>query len=118
MERATEQVGDRFGGTRLASSLGILMAHRVWGSMVRGATVVIISDGWDTDEPEEMHARMRRLRRLAHQVVWVDPRLAADGFEPLVGSMAAALPFCDHFLSGHSVSAMTDVLDAIAHSRS
>ena len=113
MERATEHVGDRFGGTRLASSLSELMRHRVWGSMVRSAVVVVISDGWDTDEPAVLDARMRRLSRLAHRVVWVNPRVAAPGFEPLVASMAAALPHCDHFLSGHSVRAMADVLDAI-----
>ncbi len=113
MERATEHVGDRFGGTKLASSLAELMRHRVWGSMVRSAVVVVISDGWDTDEPAVLGARMQRLSRLAHRVVWVNPRAAAPDFEPLVGSMAAALPHCDHFLSGHSVRAMTDVLDAI-----
>ena len=114
MQRATEQVGDRFGGTKLASNLGVLLAHRVWSSMVRGAVVVIISDGWDTETPTELEARMRRLGRLAHQIVWVNPRVAAPGFEPLVGSMAAALPHCDHFLPGHSVRAMGDVLDAIS----
>lgn len=114
MERATEQVGDRFGGTKLASSLGTLLSHRVWAPMVRGAVIVIVSDGWDTEDPEAMQARMRRLSRLAYRVVWVNPRVAAPGFEPLVGSMAAALPHCDHFLSGHSVRAMGDVLDAIS----
>ncbi len=114
MERATEQVGDRFGGTKLASSLGTLLSHRVWASMVRGAVVVVISDGWDTEDPEAMQVRMARLSRLAHRVVWVNPRVAAPGFEPLVGSMAAALPHCDHFLSGHTVRALGDVLDAIA----
>lgn len=114
MERATEQVGDRFGGTKLASSLGTLLSHRVWAPMVRGAVIVVVSDGWDTEDPEALQARMRRLSRLAHRVVWVNPRAAAPGFEPLVGSMAAALPHCDHFLSGHSVRAMGDVLDAIS----
>lgn len=114
MTRATEQVGDRFGGTKLASNLGELLGHRVWSSMVRGAVVVIISDGWDTEDPAELEIRMRRLGRLAHRIVWVNPRVAAPGFEPLVGSMAAALPHCDHFLSGHSVRAMGDVLDAIS----
>lgn len=114
MERATEQVGDRFGGTKLASALGTLLGHRVWGSMVRGAVVVVISDGWDTESPEELGRRMERVSRLAHRVVWVNPRVAAPGFEPLVGSMAAALPHCDAFLPGHTVRAMADVLDAIA----
>ncbi len=113
MQRATEQVGDRFGGTKLASNLGELLGHRVWSSMARGAVVVVISDGWDTEDPTQLEARMRRLGRVAHRIVWVNPRAAAPGFEPLVGSMAAALPHCDHFLSGHSARAMGDVLEAI-----
>ncbi len=116
MDRATLEVDDRFAGTRLASSLGELMRHRVWGGLVRGAVVVIISDGWDTEPPAEMTARMSRLRRLAHRVIWVNPRSAAPEFEPLVGSMAAALPFCDQFLSGHSRRALDDVLAALASS--
>lgn len=117
MDRASEQVGDRFGGTKLASSIGELMAHRVWASMVRGAVVVIISDGWDTEGPEQMDARMQRLHRLANRVVWVNPRVAAPEFEPLVGSMAAALPYCDRFLPGHTLNAIDDVLAAVAADR-
>lgn len=113
MELASQDVGDHYGGTRLASSLRTLLRHRTWGSAVRGATVVIVSDGWDTEPPTELAVVMARLQRLAHSVIWVNPRIAAPGFEPLVGAMASALPFCDHFLSGHSVSAMTDVLEAI-----
>jgi uncharacterized protein with von Willebrand factor type A (vWA) domain len=81
--------------------------------MLRGAVVVIVSDGWDTDPPTELARQMARLSRLTRRVVWVNPRLAADGYQPLVGAMAAALPHCDRFLPGHSVTALADVLDAI-----
>ena len=57
---------------------------------------------------------MARLHRLAFRVVWVNPRKAAPGYAPLVGGMAAALPHVDVFVSGHSLAAFDEVLDAIA----
>ena len=56
---------------------------------------------------------MERLSRLAFRIVWVNPRRAATGYQPLVGGMAAALPYCDAFVSGHSLRALEDVLTAI-----
>ncbi len=113
IDRASNEVGDRFGGTRLAKCVRQLLTHRSWGSMVRGAIVVIASDGWDTDPPEDLAAQMVKLSRRAYRVVWLNPRSANPDFEPLVASMAAALPHCDHFLSGHSLGAMPDVIAAI-----
>ncbi|MBT8240357.1 MAG: VWA domain-containing protein, partial [Acidimicrobiia bacterium] len=113
VDRASEEVVDRFGGTRLAHSIRSLLTHRVWGSFTRGAIVLIASDGWDTDPPEEVAKQMDKLARRSHRVIWLNPRSADPAFEPLVGSMAAALPFCTEFLPGHSLRAMTDVVDAI-----
>ena len=81
--------------------------------MARGAVVVVLSDGWATDRPEDVAAAMARLRRLAHRIVWVNPRAAAPGFAPTVGGMAAALPYCDAFVSGHSLVALADVVAAV-----
>lgn len=114
IDRAAEEVGDRFGGTRLASNLAGLLRHPRWGSLVRGAVVVIASDGWDTDRPEDLARTMTRLNRLAHRVIWVNPRIAAPGYQPLVGAMAAALPHCDAFVSGHSPAAIGELLDTIS----
>jgi uncharacterized protein with von Willebrand factor type A (vWA) domain len=109
-EAATE---DRFGGTHLAGSLRSLRRSR-HGHGLRGGVLVIASDGWDSDPPEELAAELARLRRRAHRVVWLNPRAAAPGFEPLVGSMAAALPHCDAFLSAHTPNALVDVVQALS----
>ena len=89
-----------------------LLASR-HGNALRGGVLVIASDGWDSDDPEALAAVLGRIRLRAHRVVWLNPRAAAPGFEPLVGSMAAALPYCDAFLPAHTARAMTDALDAI-----
>ena len=113
INRASEEVGDRFGGTRLASSLHRLLTHPTWSGLPRGSVVLIASDGWDTDDPNELQRQMAKLSRLAHCVIWINPRSAQPDYEPLVAPMAAALPYCTQFLSGHSLGAMTDVIDAI-----
>ncbi len=110
---AEERVVDRYGGTHLAGSLRDLLASR-HGSRLRGGVLIIASDGWDSDSPEELRAVMGRLARRVRRVVWLNPRAGVPGFEPLVGSMAAALPFCDAFLPAHSVAALPDVFDAVA----
>jgi uncharacterized protein with von Willebrand factor type A (vWA) domain len=111
--RLSDDVVDRFGGTRIATNLGALIAGSRWSNTVRGATVVIASDGWDTDPPELLARRMARLRRMAHRVVWVNPRSAQPGYQPAVAGFAAALPHVDAVCSGHSLRAMGRVIDAI-----
>ena len=112
--QVTDTVTDRFSGTRLASSLRTLLHHRTWNTTVRGAVVLICSDGWDADAPEDLERSMRRLSLLAHRVVWVNPRAAAAGFEPSTGGMSTALPYCDRFLAGDTGEAMIDVVAAMA----
>ena len=111
-------VGDRFSGTRLAASLSTLLHHRTWSASLRGAVVLICSDGWDSGEPAELERAMRRVSLLAHRVVWVNPRSAAPGFEPLTRGMSAARPYCDAFLAGNTARSMSDVVDALADPRS
>jgi uncharacterized protein with von Willebrand factor type A (vWA) domain len=114
---ASERVVDRYGGTHLAASLAALLASR-HGNALRGGVVVIASDGWDSDDPERMAAVMTRLRRRARTVIWLNPRAASPGFAPLVGSMAAALPFCDAFLPAHTLRELGQVVDALVESAS
>ena len=85
--------------------------------MARGAVIVILSDGWERGEPELVGREMERLSRLAYRIVWVNPRVSAAGFVPRVGGMAAALPHCDALISGHSLEALAEVIDAIGAER-
>ncbi|MFV8054342.1 vWA domain-containing protein [Mycobacterium sp. 48b] len=112
LARANEKVADRYGGTRLARSIGALLSGP-HGHALRGAVVVIASDGWDSDPPELLLREMVRLRRRAHLVVWLNPRAAAPGYVPLAGSMAVALPLCDHFLPAHTPAGLREVFDVL-----
>ena len=96
---------DAGGGTRL----GVLLKEFLdrWGQRgtARGAIVVVLSDGWERDDPRLLGEQVQRLSRLAHRVVWANPRKAAPGFTPVAGGMAAALPHVDDFVEGHSLAA-------------
>jgi uncharacterized protein with von Willebrand factor type A (vWA) domain len=110
---ATAAVDDRFGGTRIAANLRALLSSR-HGGAVRGAVVIIGSDGWDSDPPAELAAAMARLRRRAYRVVWMNPRAAAPGFAPRVAAMAAALPYCDALVPADTFRSLAAVLETIS----
>ena len=81
--------------------------------MARGAVVVILSDGWERGDPALVGREMERLARLAHRIVWVNPRVSASAFSVQAGGMVAALPHCDALVSGHSFDALAEVAEAI-----
>ena len=81
--------------------------------MARGAVIVILSDGWERGDPMLVGREMERLARLAHRIVWVNPRVGADDFSVQSGGMVAALPHCDALVSGHSFAALGEVVEAI-----
>jgi uncharacterized protein len=114
LARAAAASPDWAGGTRLAQAVTRFVAEHGRRGLARGAVVLVLSDGWAQDDPDDVREAMARLRRLAHRVVWVNPRRAAPGYAPLAGGMAAALPFCDAFVSGHSVDALEEVAAAVA----
>ena len=114
IERAAAAARDWSSGTRIGESLRRFNDQHGRRGMARGAVVVILSDGWERGEPALVAREMARLRRLAYRIVWVNPRKASRDFEPLAGGMAAALPFCDAFVSGHNLRALSAVADAIA----
>jgi uncharacterized protein len=106
LRQATSEVLDWAGGTRLGD--GLALFNDRWGvrGLARGATVVILSDGWDRGDPAVLGAEMARLRRVAHRLVWVNPLKATPGYAPLARGMAAALPHVDEFVEGHSVASL------------
>ncbi|GLY15164.1 VWA domain-containing protein [Kineosporia rhizophila] len=110
--RAETTVTDRFGGTRITANLQALLGSH-HGGLLRGAVVLLASDGWDSDPAQQMSAVMARLRRRAHRVIWINPRAEATGFEPKVATMAAALPHCHALLPAGSFASLARVLTEI-----
>lgn len=113
--KATQSAPDWSGGTRIGRTLMEFIDSYGRRGTARGAVVVIVSDGWETDDPAVLREAMARLSRLAHHVIWVNPRKAAEDYQPLVAGMQAALPYVDTFVSGHSVRALEEVMSAISN---
>jgi len=117
MTRATHAAGDMSGGTRIGEALATL--NREHGRRIgRGAVVIILSDGWDRGDPEELAEEMARLSRCAHRLVWLNPLKAHTGYEPLTRGMQAALPYVDHFLAGNSIASLEELADLLENEMS
>ncbi len=109
-DRAMREIGklveDWEGGTRIGESLKTLLDGWSQRAALRGAVVVLCSDGLERGDPALLRAQMARMRRLAHRVVWANPLKGSPRYEPLARGMAAALPSVDVFLSGHNLESL------------
>jgi len=107
LRRLTE-VRDFSGGTRIGES--IREFNQNWGRLVDRRTIVLLlSDGWDTGEPEVLAQEMLTLKRRAARVIWLNPLLGNPSYEPLTRGMAAALPLVDHFAAAHNLSSLREL---------
>jgi len=113
LKLADEQVHDWKGGTRIASCLDEFN-HR-WARRLLGANaaLLLVTDGLDRDEQGELSRSAAQLRRLAHQIVWLNPLLRFDGFEPRAAGVRALLPHVDRFLPVHNLASLADLARAL-----
>jgi len=107
LARLTE-VRDFSGGTRIGESLQEFNAR--WGNLVNRHTIVLLlSDGWDTGEPDILANEMLTIKRKAGRLIWLNPLLGNPSYEPLTRGMAAALPLVDHFAAAHNLASLRDL---------
>jgi uncharacterized protein with von Willebrand factor type A (vWA) domain len=107
LRRLTE-VRDWSGGTRIGES--IREFNQTWGRLVdRRTIVVLLSDGWDTGEPDVLAQEMLTLKRRAARLIWLNPLLGNPSYEPLTRGMAAALPLVDHFAAAHNLASLREL---------
>jgi uncharacterized protein len=119
LERAAGATRDWSGGTRIGEALATL--NREHGRRLgRGAVVVLLSDGWDRGEPEQLESEMARLARCSHRLIWLNPLKAHPEYRPLTRGMRAALPYVDEFMAGNSLASLerlAEALDALSMRR-
>ena len=110
---AASAIPDYSGGTRLGDTLKAFLDR--WGrrGIARGAVVVLFSDGWERGSPEQLAEQISRLHRLARSLIWVNPHKGKDGYAPVQGGIVAVLPHLDHFVAGHSLAALEDLLEVV-----
>jgi uncharacterized protein with von Willebrand factor type A (vWA) domain len=98
LARVAARVADWSGGTRIGASLRELNRRWVRRAIRSGAVVLLVSDGWERDDPAVLAREVATLRRSCHRLVWLDPLAGRPGFEPLARGLVAALPHVDEFV--------------------
>ena len=114
LDRASADVFDWDGGTRIGESLKVFLDEYGHKGMARGAIVLICSDGLEIGAPELLGEQMARLSRLAHRVIWLNPLKEDPAYEPLARGMRAALPYIDLFASGHNLASLESLSEELA----
>jgi uncharacterized protein len=109
LERAAAEVVDWNGGTRIGECLKTLLDEYGHRGLVRGAVVVLCSDGLEVGDPDLLAEQMARLSRLAYRVIWLNPLKGDEAYEPLARGMNAALPYVDVFAAGHNLESLEDL---------
>lgn len=105
LDRLALNVRGWSGGTRIGASLAHF--NRLWLRRIDERTVVIIlSDGWDTGEPEQLAQALARLQERAGRVIWLNPLLGNATYQPLTRGMQAALPFISVLAPAHDVASL------------
>jgi uncharacterized protein with von Willebrand factor type A (vWA) domain len=111
---AGAEAQDWEGGTRIGECLHAF--NRDWSRRVmgQGAVVLLITDGLDRDDPDQLAREMERLHLSARRVIWLNPLLRWDGFAPKAAGIRAMLPHVDTFRAGHNIASLADLAQALA----
>ena len=113
-ERDTDKLKDKLalislgwaGGTRIGESLQAFNQKHARKLLSRRAVVIVLSDGLDTGPPALLAEQLRFIKQRARKLIWLNPLLGREGYEPLAGGMAAALPLLDIFAPAHNLETL------------
>ncbi len=111
---AGHAVPDWSGGTRLGETMKVFVDRWARRGLARGAVVVIFSDGWERGDAALLGEQVRRLRAVAHRVVWVNPHRGKDGYAPVQQGIVAVLPHVDDLVAGHTLATYAELVEVVA----
>ena len=94
------------GGTRIGGSLQQFNKDYASASLSRSTVFIVLSDGWDTGAPEELAAELRKIKRRISKLIWLNPLLGLEEYEPVTRGISAALPFIDVFAPAHNLQSL------------
>jgi uncharacterized protein with von Willebrand factor type A (vWA) domain len=112
--QCTANVKDWSGGTRIAHSLHDF--NRLWARRVLGsrATVLLVSDGLEHEAADDLAFEMERLHKSCRRLVWLNPLLRFEAFQPKARGIRAMLPHVDDFRPVHNLASLAQLVDALA----
>ena len=114
LDRSSDAVQDWSGGTRIGSCLkqfNTFWSRRV---MSQGAVCILITDGLDREEGDGLQKEMDRLSKSSQQLIWLNPLLRYEGFEPKAKGIKTMLPYVDEFRSSHNLSSLIDLSEVLS----
>jgi uncharacterized protein with von Willebrand factor type A (vWA) domain len=117
LRQVAATVVDWNGGTRIGASLKELLDRWSQHVAMRGAVVVLCSDGLERGDPALLAGQVARLSRLAHRLIWVNPLKGSPRYEPLARGMAAAMPHLDVFVAGHNLASLEALCEVLQDAR-
>ena len=94
------------GGTKIGNSLRDFNKLHASAMLSPGTVFIVLSDGWDTGAPEELAAELRKIRRRVAKLIWLNPLLGLEEYQPVTRGMSAALPFIDVFAPAHNLQSL------------
>ena len=97
------------GGTKLAHSLSTFNQFYAKKVITSRSVVIILSDGYDTDEPEQLQNELKQLKKRARRLIWLNPMLGWKDYEPITRSMSAALPYIDYFVAANTLNSLASI---------
>jgi uncharacterized protein with von Willebrand factor type A (vWA) domain len=114
LDRVGEAVADWSGGTRIGHSIAEF--NRLWSRRLlgQGAIVMLITDGLDRDAGTGLAREMDRLHRSCRRLIWLNPLLRYEGFEPRSLGMRAMMPYVDEFRPVHNLASLEDLIGALS----
>ena len=115
LERVAGAVRDWSGGTRIGYCLGLFNRHWARRVLAQNATTLLLSDGLECDDSGQLGAEMERLAKSSRRLVWLNPLLRWDGFEPLAQGVKTMLPHVDDFRSAHNLASFDELVQALSH---
>jgi uncharacterized protein with von Willebrand factor type A (vWA) domain len=105
LRRLSQREAGWSGGTKIGESLD--QFNRRYGKLLtRDTLFIILSDGWDTGEPELLASQMRRAKQRAQKVLWLNPLLGLKDYQPVTRGIAAALPYVDVFAPANNLESL------------
>ncbi len=113
----SKEVVDWAGGTKIGEAIKTFNYEWLRRVLNSNSIVLIISDGWDRGDREILSKEMQRLKRSCHRLIWLNPLMGYEQFEPLTQGMQAALPYVDDLLSVHNLVSLEHLAKTLAQLR-
>ncbi len=115
IRKLSRNVEDWSGGTRIGDAVEKFNYHWARRVLSQGAVVIVISDGWDTGKTELLSREIERLQKSCHRLIWLNPNLGYDGYQPITQGIQTILPHVDEFLPVHNLKSLMDLGKVLAN---